>query len=216
MWNRDSWIWWVGIVGAVLLGLVTLDNPVDYGIPASWVPYLRGLALVVGIISGKLATSPLPGAKFLLAGLLALTLPLSACAGRSAPVVVGETGLRLAQSIGEIQRAVSGLQQAGAITVQQAITAQETLLKANDEVAKVPPILRALDAGTATPASIPAAIQSLESVVTTLSALGVGWADHPAIPRVIALIRATHQLVLTTAVELGRVQGARSAQGGTR
>lgn len=65
--HRDSKLWWAGIVGAVILGLATLDagsGPMSlayYGIPLAAAPYLRLAALIVGIVSGKLATSPLPG-----------------------------------------------------------------------------------------------------------------------------------------------------------
>lgn len=59
--SRDSIVWWFGMFGAVIMGVATAGNLHDYGIPDSWLPYLRLAALVVGIISGKLATSPLPG-----------------------------------------------------------------------------------------------------------------------------------------------------------
>lgn len=59
--SRDSVIWWVGIAASVVLGLASLTDPGAYGIPEAWLPYLRLAALVVGIFSGKMATSPLPG-----------------------------------------------------------------------------------------------------------------------------------------------------------
>lgn len=64
--TRDSKLWWLGIAAAVILGLGTLDGnegPTSlayYGIPLAAAPYLRLLALVIGIVSGKMATSPLP------------------------------------------------------------------------------------------------------------------------------------------------------------
>jgi hypothetical protein len=62
--TRDDLLWTVGIIGAVVVGLATLGNTItDYGIPASWLPYIRLIALIVGIVSGKLATSPLRGAN---------------------------------------------------------------------------------------------------------------------------------------------------------
>lgn len=61
MLHRDSLIWTAGMFAAVITGLATLGNLEDYGIPNNWLPYLRLAALVVGIVSGKLATSPLPG-----------------------------------------------------------------------------------------------------------------------------------------------------------
>ena len=62
--SRDSVVWWFGMIAAVIVGLATLgDSVTDYGIPATWVPYVRLAALIVGIVSGKLATSPLKGAE---------------------------------------------------------------------------------------------------------------------------------------------------------
>lgn len=61
MLTRDSFVWWIGIVSAVIVGMATVSDPVTYGIPEWAVPYLRLGALIVGIISGKLATSPLRG-----------------------------------------------------------------------------------------------------------------------------------------------------------
>ena len=61
MLHRDSWIWTLGMMASVVVGLATMGDLSAYGIPASWEPYLRLAALVIGMISGKLATSPLPG-----------------------------------------------------------------------------------------------------------------------------------------------------------
>lgn len=60
--TRNDWTWTAGMIAAVILGLATLgDTATTYGIPASALPYLRLAALIVGLVSGKLATSPLPG-----------------------------------------------------------------------------------------------------------------------------------------------------------
>jgi hypothetical protein len=60
--TRDSMLWWIGIIFAVVLGLATVPDPATLGIPVAWLPYLRLAALIIGIVSGKMATSPLPGA----------------------------------------------------------------------------------------------------------------------------------------------------------
>lgn len=61
--TRDSFVWWIGILFAVIVGVATVADPAAYGIPEWALPYLRLAALIVGIISGKLATSPLPGKR---------------------------------------------------------------------------------------------------------------------------------------------------------
>jgi hypothetical protein len=43
------------------MGIGTVGDVASYGIPEGAVPYIRLAALVLGIVSGKLATSPLKG-----------------------------------------------------------------------------------------------------------------------------------------------------------
>jgi hypothetical protein len=81
-WTRDDAKWTYGIIAAIVLGLAALGNAItDYGIPATWLPYMRLAALIVGIISAKMATSGLPGARLILIGMLTIAsgLGLSAC-----------------------------------------------------------------------------------------------------------------------------------------
>jgi tetrahydromethanopterin S-methyltransferase subunit C len=59
--TRDSIVWWIGIATAVVMGIGTVGDVASYGIPEKAVPYIRLAALVLGIVSGKLATSPLKG-----------------------------------------------------------------------------------------------------------------------------------------------------------
>jgi len=55
--NRDSFVWWVGIVGAILTAIAN-----EQGVfPPEWKPYIHLGALICGILSGKLASSPLRG-----------------------------------------------------------------------------------------------------------------------------------------------------------
>lgn len=60
--TRDSRIWIIGVVVAIVTGLATLDTQtaVSVGLHAEWLPYLRLAAFVVGIVSGQMGTSPLP------------------------------------------------------------------------------------------------------------------------------------------------------------
>lgn len=60
--TRDSWVWTFGVIVAIVMGVATLDTPtaIGFGLHAAWLPYLRLAGYVVGIISGKMASSPLP------------------------------------------------------------------------------------------------------------------------------------------------------------
>lgn len=55
--TRDSLTWWLGIVGAVLVYLGAADPPTTW----SYGEWIQALAFAVATVSGKLATSPLPG-----------------------------------------------------------------------------------------------------------------------------------------------------------
>lgn len=61
--TRDSNVWWVGMVGAIIAALATNFNVIDPLIPAAHVAQVHAalnlLAMVIGVVSGKMATSPL-------------------------------------------------------------------------------------------------------------------------------------------------------------
>lgn len=61
MLTRDSRWWWVGILLPVLVELfnAVVANPAQFGIPAEWLPIIRLVTLLIGLVSAKLATSPL-------------------------------------------------------------------------------------------------------------------------------------------------------------
>lgn len=62
--TRDSIIWWIGIVSAVILAVSSRMDLIDPFLPASHTDKVHALieflALIIGIASGKMATSPLP------------------------------------------------------------------------------------------------------------------------------------------------------------
>lgn len=96
--SRDSIIWWVGIVGAIATGLAMNFDMFPW-IPDHVQHWISLLAFVFGIVSGKLATSPLPGkddaprvdptkigaAVLLLASLTGGLFLLTGCAHNPAP-----------------------------------------------------------------------------------------------------------------------------------
>lgn len=65
MMTRDSKFWWVGIVMAVLVSISSRWDLIDPLLPAQHTDKVHALieliSLIVGIVSGKMATSPLKG-----------------------------------------------------------------------------------------------------------------------------------------------------------
>lgn len=57
--TRDSMVWWIGIAGGVLTAAAA---QVDV-FPEAWRPWITLASTIVAAVSGKLATSPLKGAK---------------------------------------------------------------------------------------------------------------------------------------------------------
>lgn len=62
--TRDSKLWWLGIAGAVILAVTSRFDLIDPLLPAAHTDKVHAalelIALVLGIVSGKMATSPLP------------------------------------------------------------------------------------------------------------------------------------------------------------
>ena len=54
--GRDSWLWWLGVAAAILTYLGASPAPASW----SYHQWIQALAVVVGIISAKLSSSPLP------------------------------------------------------------------------------------------------------------------------------------------------------------
>ena len=55
--NRDSWLLWLGIAGSVVAYLAVSESPMVW----HYDDWMKFVALLIGILSGKLATSPLAG-----------------------------------------------------------------------------------------------------------------------------------------------------------
>ena len=55
--TRDSLVWWLGLIGAVLTAVAN-----EAGLfPEAWYRYINLAALLVGVVSGWMKTSPLRG-----------------------------------------------------------------------------------------------------------------------------------------------------------
>lgn len=131
--TRDSTVLWLGIAGAVVIYLGASPSPMTW----VWADWMRFTAFAIGIVSAKLATSPLPGTPkdlgtvdmskrlppaVVLPFLLVLTL--SACV---APVSVQTpegkrawAAAQVVQRLGELQSAAIQAESGGSLTLPQA------------------------------------------------------------------------------------------------
>lgn len=63
--TRDSKFWWLGMIGAVIVGISSRMDVLDLVLPIQHKEKIHAvieiLALIVATVSGKMATSPLKG-----------------------------------------------------------------------------------------------------------------------------------------------------------
>ena len=63
--TRDSWTWTLLMIGSIITVISSRMDLIDPLLPAQHTDkahaIIEVLALIVGVVSGKLATSPLPG-----------------------------------------------------------------------------------------------------------------------------------------------------------
>jgi hypothetical protein len=161
------------------------------------------------VVKEKASTFP----PSVLALLLAASLGLAGCAGKTAPVVVAQTGLGMAQSIGQLQVATEQLQRGGVIDVRTALGLQERLLALNTRLGALVPVLKTFDrlrlAGVPpTISELDVALSQIVAISQDLSVLLAGVPVNDSVRAVIDLVRASQQTVAMTIVELTRLRVA--------
>lgn len=151
----------------------------------------------------------------ILALVVALTLT-PGCAGNKAPVLVGQSGLAVAQSIGVLQTGVKDLTP-NPIPYPVSLRIQEDLLKVNDKLRPLPDLLRTIDKlqaanQTATP-QIDQALAILELAGQDISVLITGVpvtdATTDAMKQLVALVRAAQGAVQTTLEAVAKLKGGK-------
>jgi hypothetical protein len=144
---------------------------------------------------------------------------LSACGGgmKRAPVLVGQTTLATGQTIGQIQRAIKSLTRSdtnpkGVISPENALIAQEALLKLNTQLEPVPALLRAIDVaqqtGNVDQSQVLQAIDMLQKVSADLSIVVAGIPLSDATKQIMTLVQTGQTTVTTLLVQLGKIQAA--------
>lgn len=140
-----------------------------------------------------------------------LAVNAQACAGNKAPVLVGQSGLAVAQSIGQLQTTVKQLTDAKVIPATAALRAQELLLAVNERIKPLPELLRTVDriqqAGQSTTVPVDQAIAILQVVGQDLSTVLAGVPVGEATAKLIDLVRASQMVVQTTLTEVAKLKG---------
>lgn len=140
----------------------------------------------------------------------ALAVGAVGCGAKRAPILVGQSGIAVADSIFQLQEAGKKLVAAGVISPQIALVYQQRLLQANDGVKKLVPILQAIDAAQKanqpTASQIEQALAFLQSVAGDLSIVIAGVPVNEATAQVLKLVQASQQLVATVLVEVAKLQ----------
>ena len=149
----------------------------------------------------------------LLAIALVTWVCLAGCAARSAPVVVAQATLGVAQTIGQLQDAATQLHAAGLIDTRQALRVQERLLVINGKVADVVPYLRAIDrlqqsGVTPTKGEVDGVLTQIFLVLQELSLVGIDVPTSSQTKAFLDLIRTSQQTVTTTLIEIARLRVA--------
>lgn len=146
--------------------------------------------------------------------LVAGVLLLVGCAGKSAPVVVAQTSLGLAQAVGAVQQGAITLHTQGVIDTPTALRMQERLLVINGKIGEIVPVLKTLDrlqqAGVKPTAG--EVDQVLTQVFLIAQELSVLAADVPGgsdqAKAFLELLRVSQQTVTTTLIEIARLRVA--------
>lgn len=154
--------------------------------------------------------NPIAAAMLILAVML---LPFSyACTagGKRAPILVAQTGLGVAKTIGAISDAGKALQQASVLPAATALKLQENLLTINTALAPLPDALRAIDnaqkAGSSAGSDVERALAILQVVGGDLTTLLAGVPVNHLTDALIGLVRAAQTTVQTVLIEVARLK----------
>lgn len=134
-----------------------------------------------------------------------------ASAGQRTPVLVGQSGVALAQTIGRLSEAGAALEKAGSLPPAAALHFQEALLTINNNLKPVPNALRAIDAaqkaGTGVGSQVDQVLAVLQAIAPELSSLLAGVPIDATTKALIELVRTSQAAIQSVLVEVARLKG---------
>lgn len=143
--------------------------------------------------------------------MLLACLGLGACAGKNAPILVAQSGIIVADSVGKISDAAKQLQQAQVLPATAALGLQEALLQVNTKMEPLPALLRTIDnlqkAGSSTTVETDRAIALLTVVSQDISVVLAGVPVAGTAQQLITLVRAADKTVSDVLTEVAKIRG---------
>lgn len=145
---------------------------------------------------------------------LLLVLSFSAACVHNPPILVGQSALAAADSIGKLSTAAKQLEQAAVLPPAAALNFQRALLAVNDKLLPLPDILRTIDrlqkAGSSSASETDRAIAILTVAGQDISVVVAGVPVSDATKALIDLIRAAEQTIQSVLVEVAKIRGRQS------
>lgn len=141
---------------------------------------------------------------------LIVALTLSACAHHNPAIVVGQSGLAVAKSIGTLQDATKALT-GPVIPASVALSIQERLVAANDRLRPLPDILRTIDrlqqAGQSAGTEVDKAIAILTVAGQDISIVLAGVPLSTETRALIDAVTTAQKVVQSLLIEVARIKG---------
>lgn len=127
------------------------------------------------------------------------------------PIIVGQAGVAVTDSLGRISDATAQLQKAGTLPTASALRVQETLLQINTALQPLPDLLRVIDAAQqagqiAAPGDVERAIAILQAVAPRISTLLAGVPATDTTKQLITFVSAAQQSVTTVLLEIAKLR----------
>lgn len=142
---------------------------------------------------------------------MGIALVGTGCAGKNAPILVAQSGIIVADSVGKISDAAKQLQQAQVLPAAAALGLQEALLQVNTKMAPLPALLRTIDnlqkAGSSTTVETDRAIALLTVVSQDISVVLAGVPVAGTAQQLITLVRAADKTVSDVLTEVAKIRG---------
>lgn len=142
-----------------------------------------------------------------------LVLSLEACAGKRAPILVGQAGLVIAEAIGQIGPVLVELENSSLLSKPAALHAHQVVKAANDQLKPLPDLLDAINAAQqagqeASASDLDQALLILTAVSGQLGQVLLGVPVEEATASLVKLVEAAQATVSQVLIAVARIQGA--------